>query len=112
MSRVSLHHVVRRCTPLLFADLTFARVLRKLWPNPEHRHDPHAHPPTRHMIRLDARDIDILRALARDGRMTNAALAKRAGRVFLRSSDSLHGVGIRCSYQGFRGKKSVGQDLA
>ncbi len=31
------------------------------------------------MIRLDARDIDILRALARDGRMTNAALADAVG---------------------------------
>ncbi len=31
------------------------------------------------MIRLDARDLDILRALARDGRMTNAELAVRAG---------------------------------
>jgi len=31
------------------------------------------------MIRLDARDIDILRALARDGRMTNAALAEAVG---------------------------------
>ncbi|MEI4261493.1 Lrp/AsnC family transcriptional regulator [Roseovarius sp. D0-M9] len=30
-------------------------------------------------MRLDARDLDILRALARDGRMTNAELAVRAG---------------------------------
>ncbi len=31
------------------------------------------------MIRLDARDLDILRALARNGRMTNADLASAAG---------------------------------
>ena len=31
------------------------------------------------MIRLDARDLDILRALARDGRITNARLAETVG---------------------------------